>query len=121
MIKQYYQQLTSNDPVVHESPSLVVLNGSGITGLAHKESLILQAKGFNVVGALDANSLYPSSLIVDLSNNQKPASKKLLQTILNRDTTTTTTLTGQQALEAKNYQANFVIVLGKSADNTQLP
>lgn len=121
-IRQYYQQLTSTDLVVQEAPSVVVLNGSGVTGLAHKEATVLQAKGFNVLGATDANGLYANSLIVDLSNSKKPASKKLLQGLFVRDTTTTTSATSSaEAAEAQASKADFVIVLGQHTDSIQQP
>jgi LCP family protein required for cell wall assembly len=121
-IQQYYQQLTSDDPVAKEAPSVVVLNAGGITGLAHKEATMLQSKGFNVTGAYDANNQYPNSLIVDLSNNQKPASKQLLQSIFARGTATTTSITSStEASEAQNYSANFVVILGQKQGSTQQP
>jgi LCP family protein required for cell wall assembly len=121
-IQQYYQQLTSGSPVVKEAPSVVVLNAGGVTGLAHKEASMLQSKGFNVIGAADASSQYPNSLIVDLSNGQKPASKQLLQTIFTRNTTTTTSITSStEASEAQGYNANFVVILGQNTISTQQP
>jgi LCP family protein required for cell wall assembly len=121
-IQQYYQQLTSDSPVVKEATTVVILNASSATGLAHKEEAALQAKGFNVVGAYDANGQYPNSMIVDLSNNQKPASKQLLQSIFTRNTTTvTSTSASTEANEAASYNANFVVILGQSSVTTTNP
>ncbi len=121
-IRQFYQQLTSNDPVVKEAPSVVVLNATGINGLAHKQAALLQAKGFNVIGAADANGLYQHSLIVDGSNNQKPASTKLLQTVFPRDTGVATgTTSSLEAGEAKSYKADFVVLIGQDSRSTQKP
>lgn len=121
-IRQFYQQLTSTNPVIHEAPSVVVLNASGVTGLAHKQAAMLQEKGFNVIGAADANGLYPHSLIVDISNNQKPASAKLLQTVFTRDMSiTTSTASSLEAGEAKTYKADFVVVIGQGSENTRKP
>ena len=118
-IQQYYQQLTSNSPVVREAPTVVVLNAGGVVGLAHKEATALQAKGFNVLGAADANGQYPNTLIVDLSKGQKPASKQLLQTIFTKNTTTTSsTASSAEAGEAQNYNADFVIILGQNSSGT---
>jgi LCP family protein required for cell wall assembly len=120
-IQQYYQQLTSNNPVVQEAPTVVVLNGTNTNGLAAQEAKTLKGDGFNVVGVTDANNLYTNSMIIDLSNGKKPASKQLLQTLLSRDTTVVASDTGsQEAAEAVNYNADFVIVLG-SDDSTQTP
>jgi len=123
-LKQYYQQLTSNNPVVREAPSVVVLNGSSISGLAHKVGDTLTSEGFNVVAVGDTLRQYPNSLIVDSSNGQKPASVQLLQTLLPRGTATTSSMTGStEAIEAQGYSANFVVVLGQntSTTNTQQP
>jgi LCP family protein required for cell wall assembly len=121
-IQQYYQQLTSDNPVVKEAPTVVILNGGGITGLARKESVILQAKGFNVVGTADTNGLYPNSMIIDLSNNVKIASKQLLQTVFTSNTTQTTSPTSsKEAGEAEGYTADFVVVLGQNQGGTQKP
>jgi polyisoprenyl-teichoic acid--peptidoglycan teichoic acid transferase len=121
-LQQYYQQLTSDNPVVKEAPTAIVLNASSVAGLAHKEETALQAKGFDVVGAYDANGQYPDSIIVDLSNNKKPASKQLLESIFTRDTTTTTSVTSStEAGEAQGYNANFVVILGQSSESTITP
>lgn len=114
-IQQYYEQLTSSNPVAREAPTVVVLNASNTTGLARKESTMLQSKGFDVLGAYDANGQYPNSMIVDLSNNQKPASKQLLQATFSSGTTTTTSPSSStEAGEAANYNADFVVVLGQN-------
>ncbi|GAC1388004.1 MAG: hypothetical protein NVS1B7_8010 [Candidatus Saccharimonadales bacterium] len=120
-IRQYYQQLTSDSPVVKEAPTVVVLNGSNVSGQAHKQAMLLQSKGFNVVGSTDANGQYPTTEIVDLTNGQKPASKQLLLTLLGANTlTTTNTNSSPEALESVQYQADFVIILGKNLPTNRL-
>jgi LCP family protein required for cell wall assembly len=121
-LQQYYQQLTSNNPVVRESPTVVVLNGSTTDNLAHKEATMLSSEGFNVEGVTDAENEYPSSMIVDLTNGQKPASKQLLQTLLPKDTTTATTdTTPAEATEAEGYTSNFVVILGQDSTTVNQP
>jgi LCP family protein required for cell wall assembly len=115
-LQQYYQQLTSSNPVVREAPTVVVLNASKVIGLAHKQETALQADGFNVVAIADANNEYPGTMIVDNSNGQKPNSKSMLQklypgTVVTSDTSST------EAGEAQGYTANFVVVLGENWDN----
>lgn len=114
-IQQYYQKLTSNNPVVKESPSIVILNGSDVVGLAHKEELVLQPKGFNVAGIADANSVYPGTMIVDTTKGQKTASLQALQQLF-PGTTTTSTSSGE-ALEARAYTADFIVILGQNWDS----
>lgn len=113
-IQQFYQQLTSDNPVVKEAPSVVVLNGGGVTGLAHKDATFLKSQGFNVVGAADANGQYPSTLIVDLNNGKKPASLQLLKSFSRGASVTTSTSSSTEAAEAQGYNADFVIVLGQT-------
>lgn len=112
-IQQYYAQLTSSSPVVQEAPTVVVLNGSGNASLGKQEASALQAKGFTVVSTENAESNYASSMVVDLTNGQKPASRQVLQQLLGANTETVTSTTGStEAVEASNYSADFVVILG---------
>lgn len=117
-LQEFYQQLTSNNPIVKEGASVVVLNASDAYGVAHKEATILTNEGFDVTGVTDANNIYPDSMIIDESNGQDPAAKQALQKLFPTDTTTTTsTTTPAEATEAQNYNADFVVVLGQNWDN----
>ncbi|HSX47671.1 MAG TPA: LCP family protein [Patescibacteria group bacterium] len=121
-LKQYYQQLSSNNPVVREAPSVVVLNGSGVNGLAHKVSTILSSDGYNVKGVADANGLYSTSIITDLSNGLKPSSIGLLKTILPKGTSIApSTSTIVEAHESIGYNADFVVILGQNSGKIQTP
>ncbi|HVC35983.1 MAG TPA: LCP family protein [Candidatus Dormibacteraeota bacterium] len=103
-IKQYYQQLTSADPVVREASTIAVLNASDVVGLAHKEAVILQSKGFQIISMANASRLYPGSLIIDLSDNQKPASKQLLQKLFAKSALTSNLTGSNEAAEAQGYR-----------------
>lgn len=121
-LQQFYKQLTSNNPVVREAPSVVVLNGTSVNGLAHKEATTLTSEGFNVVGVSDTTKQYTTSLIVDTANGGKPASDQLLQTILPRGTKTVKDNTSStEATEAQGYNADFVVVIGQDIGNAQQP
>lgn len=118
-LQQYYQQLTSDNPVVREAPSVVVLNGTNTNGLAHSEATTLKANGFNVVGVADASNLYQSTLIIDNTNGKKPASQQYLQSLFARNGSTTTSKTSSlEAAEADGYNADFVVVLGQNTSST---
>jgi polyisoprenyl-teichoic acid--peptidoglycan teichoic acid transferase len=119
-IRQYYQQLTSNNPVVKEAPSVVVINGSSVTGLARKEGTALQDKGFAMLSAATASTVYPNSTVVDLTNGQKPASKQILQQLFNT-TAVTSTSASSEAAEASGYNADFVVIIGSSFSDTTAP
>lgn len=119
-VQHYYLQLTSSNPVVQENATVAVLNASNVTGLAAKEAAILTAKGYNVVDITDATNEYPSSMIVDSSNNKKPASKQLLEQLFSTNTTTTTNISAStESTEAQGYNANFVVILGQNWDTVQ--
>jgi len=113
-LQEYYLQLTSNSPIVKEGANVVILNASNVTGLAGKERAVLQAKGIDSVTIADASNLYPSTMTVDLSNGNDPATKQLLGQLF--PGTTVTSATGTvEADEAANYSnADFVVILGQN-------
>jgi polyisoprenyl-teichoic acid--peptidoglycan teichoic acid transferase len=119
-LQEFYKQQTSNNPVVKEDATVVVLNGSDTDGVAHQEATALQNEGFSVSGITDANNVYPNSMIIDQSNGKDPAAKQALEQLFSTDTTTTTsTTTPAEATEAQGYTADFVVVLGQNWDNSQ--
>lgn len=114
-IQQYYKQITSNNPVIREGATVVVLNASNAIGIATKEAALLKAQGFDVLTAADASTEYPASMVVNLSGGKTPASLKVLQQTFNRNTTfVTTSATPTEATEAQAYNADFVVILGQN-------
>jgi LCP family protein required for cell wall assembly len=116
-LTQYYEQLTSNNPVVKEGANVVILNGSNVIGLASKQQAILEGKGLSVASIADATSEYPTTMIVDNSKGADPNSLKLLKQLY-PGTIVTTDTTPTEATEAQGYNANFVVILGKNWDPT---
>ena len=116
-LQQYYQQLISSNPIVRETPTVTVLNASNVVGLAQKEKQLLVNKGFKVLSIADASTEYPTSLIVDNTSGQKPASLAALKKMISGPTVTSTTGSAE-AQEAANYTTDFVVLLGKDWDNT---
>ena len=117
-LQAYYQQLTSSNPIVQEAPTVTLLNASDVSGLASRERQILVAQGFNVVSMADAPKNYPSSLILDNTNSQKPAAS----TALEKDIKAQVVTTSSGSLEAEqgaNYTTNYVVVMGQDWDKTQ--
>ncbi len=109
-IKAYLKRLTSNDPVVKEGATAVVLNGSGVDGLARKKADELADKGITVK-AVATTTTHPTTTIVFLNSQKTATSSYLAQKF---GVTPTTDTTGVP--EAKSYNADFVIILGA---NTQ--
>jgi LCP family protein required for cell wall assembly len=116
-LRAFYQQLTSSNPVAQEAPTVTLLNGSNVSGLASREQKILESEGFDVTTIADAAAEYPSTMIVDNSNESKPQAATLLEkdikgSVVNSSNNTT------EAQEASNYSTNFVVIMGKDWDNT---
>jgi LCP family protein required for cell wall assembly len=117
-LEQYYQQLTSNNPVVKEGSSVVILNASDVDGLAKNEQSKLQSEGIDVEAIADASNEYPNTMIVDNSGGKMPNTLKLLQKLYPGMTVTTDTAPAE-ATEAQGYTSNFVVILGQNWDNSQ--
>ncbi len=105
-IQAYLKRLTSNDPVAKEGATVVVLNGSGVSGLAKKKADELAAKGVTVAAV--ANTTTKTTTRVVALNNQKPTTS----TYLGQKFKVTPTNDLAANPEAKNYTADFVIILG---------
>ena len=116
-IQQYYQQLTSNNPIAREAPSVVVLNGSDVDGLAAEQRSALQNKDFNVSAIATASTEYPGTMIVNNAGTSKPNSLKALQQLYPGSTVTSDTGSAE-AEEAQGYTADFVVILGQNWDST---
>lgn len=111
-IKAYIRRLNSNDPVVKEGATAVVLNGSNIDGLATRTGKTLSDKGLDVQSVANDN-LHPHTVVVML-NSHKPATQSYLQQKFKVAPTTDT----KANPEAKNYSVDFVIILGEDATTT---
>ncbi len=117
-LQQYYQQLTSSNPVVQEAPTVTLLNASSVSGLAGKEKMILDNEGFSVTSIADASAEYPSTLIVDNTNGQKPAASAALQKAI-KGTVVTSATGSKEADEAANYSSDYVVVMGQDWNNSK--
>ena len=116
-LKAYYNALVSNNPLAKEQPTVTILNGSKVVGLAGKEKTALQAQGFNVEAIADAATEYPGTMIIDNSNGQKPNSLSELQK-LTPGTVAKPTSGSSESNEANGYNTDFTVVLGENWDGT---
>jgi LCP family protein required for cell wall assembly len=112
-IKLFIKKLTSTDPLVTESATAVVLNGSGETGLAQKYAEKLAEKGVEVLLVSNAGAERPTNIVVDNSAPKKPKTKAYLLKDLS---TSASNKTGVP--EATQYNSDFIIILGKSSAST---
>lgn len=110
-IKSYFKRITSTDPLVREQATVVVLNGSGTTGLAQKYADKLAEKGIDVLEISNAKTDRTESVLINLSKDTKPKTKAYLQ----EDLATTATTNTTSNPEGKLYKADFIIILGKTS------
>jgi len=110
-IKAYIKKLTSNDPVVREGASVVVLNSSGVIGLAQKQADVLSERGITIseIGNAAPRDI---TIIIDKSKGKKPGTKSFLEKQFNAASTTDAT----SVPEAQKYQADLIVVIGKAAN-----
>ena len=110
-IQSEVRKLISNDPLVKESASVVVLNGSNTTGLAKQQGQRLSNLGLNLAIAADAPAGYAQTVVISNATD-KPNTAAKLQQLYGVSTTTDATLT-------KNYpNADFIVVLGLNFTST---
>lgn len=108
-IQAFVHQQTSSNPVVRENASVVVLNATGVNGLASQERTKLKIKEINVTDIGDASSDQATTTIIDNSKGKKPATRKLLGQLLGYHFTTTNPYPG--------YDADFIVLLGSDQAN----
>ena len=101
-------KLFSDNPLVKESASVVLLNGGNLIGLARAESQVLSTKGVTVSAAADASATIASNEIIDNSGGKDPATKQLLEQLYGSNVVT------NAKLSADYPGANFIVVFGTS-------
>jgi LCP family protein required for cell wall assembly len=116
-LKAYFKQLTSSNPIIREAPTVTLLNGSDVSGLASREKTFLESQGFTVSSIANASTTYPTSLIVNNTSGNKPASLAQLEKDIHGQVVTSAS-GSQEANEATNYTTDFVVIMGKDWDNT---
>lgn len=109
-IKAFMLKLTSNDPLVREGADVVILNGSGTVGLAQKRSDELSDRGITV-SEIGNGTARTGTVIIDLTNGKKNTTKKFLE----KQFGVTAVTDSSAAPEAKNYDTDFVIILGSQS------
>lgn len=106
-MQQYYLKLTSTNPVVKESASVVILNGGNTSGLAKAYEEDIAPKGIDVTSVADASEIYPTTEIMDNSAGKDPATKQLLETIFGNKVV-------PNNADLNETGANFVVILGEN-------
>ncbi len=108
-IRALIKKELSSDPVLKEEAQIVVLNGSGVPGVAMVESNQLTEKGFSIVATDNApEGVYGDVEIYQIEGTDKPATKAKLKSLYGvKDAKTTTPPI------LVNAGVNFVIIIGK--------
>ncbi|CAN5172783.1 hypothetical protein BH09PAT3_BH09PAT3_4100 [soil metagenome] len=106
-IQRYVQRLTSTNLLLREAADTVLLNGTATSGLAARESDLLEKKNIAVSSVADADSENDTTTqIIDLSKGKKPATLKALQKTYTGSVVTTTNPYGTK------YDVDFIVVIG---------
>lgn len=106
-IQQYLKRVTSSNPVVRENATIVLLNGTETSGLAARQSDLLEAKNIAVDSVGDAGTAeYTTTQIIDVTGGKKPGTLAALKKALPGSTVTTVNPYGTK------YKADFIVILG---------
>lgn len=101
-------KLLSNDPLVRESASAVVLNATDTAGLARLQANKLKGKGIGVLDQANATVKQATTTIVDNSNGKKPETLAYLKKQFSATVVTDATL------KATYPSADFILVVGEN-------
>jgi LCP family protein required for cell wall assembly len=107
-IQTQITRLLSNDPLVREAGSVVVLNGTDTTGLAKDQESTLARKGIDVLLEANAPAAQAQSTIVDNSSGAKPNTLAYLKKQYKASVVQNATLAAQYP------DADFILVLGNN-------
>jgi polyisoprenyl-teichoic acid--peptidoglycan teichoic acid transferase len=103
-IRSFLQRIMSNNPIVREGATVILLNATDVNGVAAEQEKKLEAKYINVVRINDAPTTQIATQIIDLSSGTKPTTRALLTGFYGSKVTTTNPYTA--------YKADFIIILG---------
>jgi LCP family protein required for cell wall assembly len=110
-ISQFVRRLTSNDPIVKEQPSVVVLNGTNIPGLAAKKADNLESLGVEVVDTANAPSKnYQNNQIIILNKDKQQSLTSIKEKISPVDDADEATVDSYKS----KYNVDFVIIVGSN-------
>ncbi len=110
-IQAFVAKYTSNNPIVQEGATVVVLNGTETDGLASDYRSKLQNLHIDVDQIGDAYSYdIPTTEIIDNSGGKMPKTKAALEQLLGTNVTTTNPY-------GSAYSEDFIVILGNDKAN----
>lgn len=105
-IQAFIKQHTSSSPVVRENARIVVLNGTGTSGLASEIRTKLRVKDMNVTAVGDALADQPTTTIIDNSQGKKNATRQQLVKLFGNRVTAENPYVGMYD------NPDFIVILG---------
>lgn len=109
-IQNFLKSQIINPYILKEKARVMVLNGSGVEGLATVEADMLKKSGYNVVGTANTpQSGYSQTLLIDINGKNKSFTKKLLEQKLK-----VKALSSMPDDTIPTNGADFVIILGSN-------
>lgn len=106
-MQQYYNQLTSSNPLVKENADIVILNGGKTSGIAAVYQTKIDNAGGNVSSIGDSPSVITSNQIIDNSGGTDPNTKNYLESIFG-----TTVIASNSNNNPSG--ATFVVIIGSN-------
>ncbi len=108
-IKAYIRSTLVDGFIRKENAQIMVLNGTGVAGLAKTRAEDLKSYGYNIGTVGDAGSTQTTTQIIEISKNKAPYTRKYLENRFKVTATSGSIPAGQTG------QADFVIILGRDA------
>jgi LCP family protein required for cell wall assembly len=108
-VKKFVRKQLKDGFIIKENPSIIVLNGTSVAGLANKRANELKSYGYNVIQVADSSKKdYYANQFIDLTKGQKPYTKRYLE--LRFGTQATEKLDG---FDSSVYVADYIIIVGE--------
>ena len=104
-IQSFILQQTSNNPIIQENASVVVLNGTDYDGLGSSQKTELSKKRIRVIKVGDAGKNYSTSQVIDLSKGKFSATRAALGNSYGNKFTTIDPYNGA-------YDTDFIVIVG---------
>lgn len=114
IIQNYIATQLSNDPRIYEEPTILVLNGTNVAGIAGAEKSKLEEEGYQNVTADNApEGEYSDDLTLYALTSEKPGTKALLEQFYNLSSKSPEDLPENIP---KNY--DFILILGGKEESS---
>jgi len=104
-LQQYYNQLTSSNPLVKEDANIVIENGGATSGIAAVYQTKIDNAGGYVSSISDASSVITNNEIIDNSGGLYPNTKNYLESLFGKNIVASTSTNNPSG-------STFVVIIG---------